>query len=303
MSKNLISFLFYSFFALNHIFAQATTLEEYLKANNINAKQSPDGIFYTIEKEGNGKIPRRGNYIRLTYVGKLLDGAIFDQSPEDEAFVFRFGLRQVIEGWEKSFSFFKEGTQATLYIPSTLGYGTRKVGKVPENAPLIFSIKFEKIMNDTEYEKYMEEQEQKAKRKYEQEQKVQFVKDIDIINNFAKAKKLSTTKLASGVQYALTKKGKGTLPQSGDNIAIEYEGFLLDETLFDATKKEPFRFVIGAKKVIAGLEEAIQYFPKGAEGWILIPSKLAYGGLAIKENNIPANSTLFFKIKVQEIKK
>lgn len=303
MTKNLIAYLICSLFAFNQTFAQAATLEEYLKANNINAKQSPDGIFYTIEKEGKGKTPRRGNYIQITYVGKLLDGTTFDQSTENEPFVFRLGLRQVIEGWEKSFSFLKEGTHATLYIPPALGYGKRKVGKVPENAPLVFSIKFEKIMTDAEYEKYLEEQEQKSKKKYEQEQKVQFIKDIDIINTFARAKKLNTTKLASGVQYAITKKGKGVMPQVGDKIAIEYEGYLSDETIFDATKKEPFKFVIGAKKVITGLEEAIQFFPKNAEGWILIPSKLGYGGLAIKENNIPPNAVLLFKVKIVEIKK
>jgi FKBP-type peptidyl-prolyl cis-trans isomerase len=306
MSKT--KFRIYILFIINilqisNMLAQASTLEDYFQQNGIKPKNTPEGVFYTLEKEGKGALPRKGNYVRLTYVGKLLDGTVFDQSAAGEAFVFRVGVRQIIEGWERGIIALKEGSKATLFVPAKLAYGTRSVGKIPANSPLIFEVNFEKIMTDVEYEKYMENIEAKEKKAFEAQKKAQFEADLRVIADFAKAKKLNTTKTASGLHYVLTKKGKGDLPLAGDWVGVEYEGFLADDTAFDATKKEPYRFILGAGKVIAGWEEGLKFFPKGAEGWLLIPSKLAYGALAIKENNIPPNAVLFFKIKMAEVKK
>ncbi len=306
MSKNaskLLITLVISSLQMSFILAQATTLEEYFQQNSIKPKNTPEGVFYTLEKEGKGAQARKGNYVRLTYVGKLLDGTIFDQSPEGESFVFRVGVRQIIQGWERGIVALKEGSKATIYVPAKLAYGSRSIGKIPANSPLIFEVNFEKIMSDAEYEKYMETIEEKEKKAFELRKKAQFEQDLGIIADFAKAKKLNTTKTASGLQYVLTKKGKGDLPVSGDWVGVEYEGFLADDTSFDASKKEPYRFVLGAGKVIAGWDEGLKFFPKGAEGWLLIPSKLAYGALAIKENNISPNAVLFFKVKMAEVKK
>jgi FKBP-type peptidyl-prolyl cis-trans isomerase len=138
---------------------------------------------------------------------------------------------------------------------------------------------------------------------YEKQKKSQFEQDLQIIADFAQAKNIKTTKTSSGLHYALTKKGKGELPQNGDYVGVEYEGFLSDDTAFDASKKGPYRFVMGAGKVIAGWEEGLKFFPKGSEGWLLIPSKLAYGALAIKDHNVPPNAVLCFKVKMSEVKK
>ena len=45
-------------------------------------------------------------------------------------------------------------------------------------------------------------------------------------------------KLDSGVQYATLKEGKGSYPQPGDIIAIEYTGYLTTGTIFDGTHSE-----------------------------------------------------------------
>jgi FKBP-type peptidyl-prolyl cis-trans isomerase len=45
-------------------------------------------------------------------------------------------------------------------------------------------------------------------------------------------------KLDSGVKYATLKEGKGSYPQQGDIIAIEYTGYLTTGTIFDGTHSE-----------------------------------------------------------------
>jgi len=46
----------------------------------------------------------------------------------------------------------------------------------------------------------------------------------------------------------------------------------------------------------------VQYFSKGSEGYLLIPSKLAYGTNPLDDGKtvVPANSVLIFKIRVKE---
>jgi len=60
---------------------------------------------------------------------------------------------------------------------------------------------------------------------------------------------------------------------------------------------------MGHKKVIDGWEDALVNFQKGSKGILMIPSKMAYGRLAIREKgiNIPGDSVLIFKIEVVKV--
>lgn len=299
MKKKLLSIFVFLVVSSSQIFSQ-TTLEEYFKAKNIAPKSAQD-IFYTIEKQGNGATPKKGDYVKIKYVGKLLDGTIFDQSP-NESFVFRLGYRQVIMGWEIGIPLFKVGTKGTLFLPSERAYGDRAVGKIPANSPLVFNIEVEQILNEAAYEQYNIDLEKREKIAFEVQKKEQLAKDVKIINDFASSKNIKSNKTTSGLQYAITKKGKGNLAQKGDLLSIEYEGFLPDGTAFDSNKeKAPFQFVLGAKKVLEGWEEGFSFFNKGSEGYLFLPSQLAYKGTSIAEKNIPAFAVLIFKVKVKDI--
>ena len=290
-------FLFFS----KTLSAQVATLDDYFKSKNI-APKSVQEVFYSIEKQGNGTAPKRGDYVKLKYVGKLLDGTVFDES-SDESFVFRLGYRQVIQGWEIGIPMFKMGTKGTLYLPPSLAYGSRAMGKIPANSPLIFEVEVQQILNDSDYEKYNAELENREKIAFEKQKIAQLEKDIKIITDFAASKNLKTTQTSSGLHYVITKKGKGANAVKSDLLTVEYEGFLPDGTPFDDNKKrEPFEFSLGAKKVMEGWEEGFQQFAKGSEGYLLIPSQLAYKGTAIAEKNIPAFSVLIFKVKVKELR-
>jgi FKBP-type peptidyl-prolyl cis-trans isomerase len=293
-----------------YLLTQASTLdsidlETYLSQNNIQAQLTEAGLYYLIENNGLGDYPKTGDYVMVNYVGKLLNGTVFDQSG-DEPFIFQLGYRQVIRGWEKGIPFFKVGSKGTLYIPPNLGYGKTGAGKaVPPNAALIFEIEVLKVMDYDAYDRYMTELEEKERLAFEKQQKEQFSTDKKLIHEYASSHKLKTKRLSSGVSYSLKKKGKGGTPQDGDIITFHYEGFLLDGKEFDSSykRKQPFSFQFGKGKAIKGLEEALSYFKKGNEGWILIPSKLAYGPMEIDEEEtyIPGNSVLIFKVKVLKI--
>lgn len=295
-----LTFLFFTF--SNPLFSQ--TLTTYFEKKEIEPKASPDGFFFNVEKDGKGAKAKKGDYVKISYKGTLIDGTEFDAS-EDEPFVFRVGYRQVILGWDLGVQEFQKGGKGQLYIPSKLGYGKKGIAEmVPANADLVYEIELLDIMDSKQYNAYMKEVEAKEKRKYEEHVKKQFAADKKIIQKYALKNKLKTKRMPSGVSYVLKKKGKGETAKAGDVIEVHYEGQLTNGDIFDSNfDKEPFKFVLGKGKTIQGWEDALKNFKKGSEGWLLIPSKLAYGPRSIREGkiNIPENSVLIFKIKVVTI--
>ena len=278
---------------------------QYISENQLIAEQTEDGIFYQITQMGHGNLPLSGDYLQVNYKGKLLDGTIFDQSEAGEPFVFQLGYRQVIMGWELGLLNIPVGSKATLYIPAELGYGKTGAGKaVPSDATLVYEIEVLNTLSIEEYDQYLENLERKQKLAFERQKEAQFLADKKAINDYAITHKLKVKRTASGLSYVLKKKGKGETAEPGDLLKVYYEGRLLNDEVFDSNfGQSPYEFVLGKKKVIQGWDEGLSFFRKGSEGWLLIPSKLAYGPMSIEEEgiSIPANSVLIFKIKVQDI--
>lgn len=134
-------------------------IQNYLDDNNLVATRHSSDLFYIIEEEGTGNTPRIGQTIVANYTGKFLDGRVFDTSIESEAreagiynpnrdyapFSFTLGQGRVIRGWEIAFSLFKEGTKATILLPSYLGYGVNGGGSIPPNTVLLFEVELVNI--------------------------------------------------------------------------------------------------------------------------------------------------------------
>jgi len=289
----------------NPIFSQKLTT--YFEENNLKPKASNEGFFYAIEDAGKGAKAKYGDYVLINYKGMLLDGTVFDTTEGDDPFVFRVGHRQVIKGWDLGIQEFKEGGKGTLFVPSKLGYGKDGIGDViPKHADLIYEIELLDIMDSKAYNQFMKKLEIKERREFEKKKKEQFIADKKIIQKYGVDNKLKTKRLPSGVSYSFKKKkkGKGDTAKDGDFLEVHYEGRLVDGTVFDSSfDGEPFKFQLGRGKVIKGWDDGLKNFKKGSEGWLLIPSGLAYGPRSIREGDIhiPENSVLIFRIKVLKI--
>lgn len=77
--------------------------------------------------------------VSVHYRGTLINGREFDNSykrncPE------AFRLNQVIEGWQQALQQMHVGDKWIIYIPYTLGYGTRTSGPIPGFSTLIFEV-------------------------------------------------------------------------------------------------------------------------------------------------------------------
>lgn len=109
---------------------------KYIADNNLNAQKSNSGLYYVINNEGTGARPTSNSNVTVAYKGYFLDGTIFDQSSNG----ISFGLNAVIKGWTEGITYFKEGGDGILLVPSNLGYGNAGRGSIPGGAVLIFDI-------------------------------------------------------------------------------------------------------------------------------------------------------------------
>lgn len=115
-----------------------------------------------------------------------------------------------------------------------------------------------------------------------------------------KAPQFVTT--ASGLQYAIIKKGDGKKPVAGDKVSVHYTGKLTNDTVFDSSFKrnQPFSFKLGAGQVIKGWDEGIALLHVGDKAILKIPSVLGYGERGAGPM-IPPNSDLIFEVELLAI--
>jgi FKBP-type peptidyl-prolyl cis-trans isomerase FkpA len=282
------------------------TLDKFIISQNIKAEKLPEGVFFTARTEGSGATPQQGDFVKIRYVGKLLDGKIFDKSPEKDPYAYQIGKQQVIEGWDIALQKLKIGAKVTIYIPAKLGYGTMGLGDViPPNSPLIYEIELLDILSPAQFQAHIMSVENAEKRAFNERIEAQLLTDQKAINEYALHHKIKAKRTASGISYMITKHGKGENAKSGNTITLNYEGKFLNDSIFDSTlDRAPFSFKVDEENVILGFDEGLQQFSEGSEGYILVPSRFGYGAFPYEEGKItiPGNSVLVFKISVLTVK-
>ena len=115
------------------------------------------------------------------------------------------------------------------------------------------------------------------------------------------AKAEGVKKLANGVYYKVITEGKGAVPADTSRVKVNYEGKLIDGTVFDSSyeRKEPTSF--RCNQVIPGWTEALTHMPVGSTWEVYIPQEQAYGGR--EAGKIKPFSALTFKIELLGIEK
>lgn len=116
------------------------------------------------------------------------------------------------------------------------------------------------------------------------------------------AKKDSVIVLPSGLQYKVLVKGDGEVPLDNQKVQVNYEGRLVDGTVFDSSAShgdKPAEFT--PKQVIKGWTEALTMMPVGSKWQLYIPYYLAYG--ARSSGKIQPYSALIFDVELVGIVK
>lgn len=115
-----------------------------------------------------------------------------------------------------------------------------------------------------------------------------------------KAKEKGVKKTESGLMYKVITKGDGKKkPAATDTVKVNYEGKLVDGTVFDSSfeRGEPISFPLN--QVIPGWTEGVQLMSVGSKYEFYIPSELAYGPGGT--GPIPPHAALQFTVELLDI--
>lgn len=113
-----------------------STIEQYLLENDLTAESTASGLHYIIEEEGSDEKPELCDEVRIAYTGYLVNGNVFDMSPD-----ITYPILGFIYGWREGIPLFGKSGRGTLLIPSYLAYGDVSPGPgIPANSVLIFDI-------------------------------------------------------------------------------------------------------------------------------------------------------------------
>jgi FKBP-type peptidyl-prolyl cis-trans isomerase len=117
----------------------------------------------------------------------------------------------------------------------------------------------------------------------------------------AESKKPGMNKTASGLMYEVLVMGKGPKPTAENTVSVNYEGTLIDGTIFDSSyeRGQPATFPLNG--VIRGWTEGLQLMPQGSTFRFIIPADLAYGNNPPPNSPIQPGSTLVFKVELLKI--
>jgi FKBP-type peptidyl-prolyl cis-trans isomerase len=129
-------------------------LDKYLAEKKITTKPTESGLIYIEKTKGNGTAAEMGKKVKMNYVGRLLDGTVFDTNSEKIAkennmhsggrtyapFEFTVGKGEVIPGWDEALPMMKVGGKATFIIPSSIAYGEMNQGPIKPFSTLVFEV-------------------------------------------------------------------------------------------------------------------------------------------------------------------
>jgi len=118
----------------------------------------------------------------------------------------------------------------------------------------------------------------------------------------ANAKKDGVKTTASGLQYRVLKAGTGAIPEKGDEVKVDYEGRLINGTVFDSSYERGEPATFRTTGVIKGWTEALSMMPVGSKWELYIPQELAYGERGAGKDIRPYE-TLIFTVELLDITK
>ena len=251
---------------------------EYANKEGVIATES--GLLYEVLEEGpkDGYSPSPTDIVDMHFAMTTIDGIEFDSSRArgsaarvrvDQTF-----LPGVVEGLQ----LMSIGDHFRFSMPSELAFGERGAGPVEPNAAIIFDVE---LLNVTNPERNLE-------------QATAF-----LAGNKTKKGIITTD---SGLQYEIISEGPsdGKSPTDVNKVKVDYEGKLVNGTIFDSSYARGEPIVFGVTQVISGWTEGLQLMSEGDKFRFFIPPALAYGETGTGPV-IGPNEALIFEVELHEV--
>ncbi len=115
------------------------------------------------------------------------------------------------------------------------------------------------------------------------------------------AKQPGVVTLADGLQYKVVRSGpaSGAKPNPTDEVKVNYEGKLVDGTVFDSSYERGSPASFPLQGLVPAWKEALVMMRPGDEWTLYVPPALGYG--AEDKGPIPGNSVMIFRIELIDV--
>lgn len=148
-------------------------------------------------------------------------------------------------------------------------------------------------------------------KKAEEKGAEQLAIDTEILNDYLAKNNIVTEKTDNGLQYVITEKGTGPIPEEGQMVQVDYAGWVLDGPHFDTSIEsvakeqglynerrpyQPYAFPLGKGQVIRGWDIGVALLNVGSKATLYIPSTLGYQTRG--SGQIPPNAILVFDVEL-----
>lgn len=110
------------------------------------------------------------------------------------------------------------------------------------------------------------------------------------------SKKAGIKELGDGVYYEVITEGNGAIPADTSRVEVNYEGKLINDSIFDSSYKRGESTKFRCNQVIPGWTKALTNMPVGSTWMVYIPQEQAYGER--EAGSISPFSCLIFKIEL-----
>jgi FKBP-type peptidyl-prolyl cis-trans isomerase FkpA len=103
------------------------------------------GFYYRDVAEGTGDAATAGSTVMISYVVRLADGTLVDQTPSGANMSITLGTGGAIRGLELGMRGMRVGGVRQLVIPPDLAYGATRTGAVPPNSVLVMLVRLDRL--------------------------------------------------------------------------------------------------------------------------------------------------------------
>lgn len=242
-------------------------IEEYIATQSLAFDQTASGLYVSLERTTGSTLITESDFVQIELRLSDLSGVgginTFDSDENISTEVLAFAPG-IVEGMQ----LLGPGDLGTFILPPSLS-----AGSVPEGQGLVFQIEIIDVFDDLA--------------SYNDELITSYLDD----NNITTAQRM-----ANGLYIKIDEPGNDNVPNVNSTIVIDYQGYLLNDEVFDSSFERgvPNTFPLAA--LIEGWQIGLQSFGEGGEGMLFIPSNLAFGRNGT--GNIPSNAPIAFDIQL-----
>lgn len=119
----------------------ADEIKKYIHQHHLKMTETNTGLWYVVDKEGEGPMVKKGDVVKIAYEISLLDGTKCYSSDSLGMKQFKVGQGGVESGLEEGILFLNKGAKATFILPPHRAYGL--VGdddKIPGRSILLYKV-------------------------------------------------------------------------------------------------------------------------------------------------------------------